>query len=50
MFDMVTALQSSGQTQSIFPQDKNVNLHKFIYGLYKFSQEYEHPKDFVQLD
>ncbi len=50
MFDMVTAWQSSGQTQSVFSQDKNVNLHTFKYDLYKFSQEYEQPKDFIQLD
>ncbi len=50
MFDMVTALQSSGQTQSVFPQDKNVNLHTFKYGLYKFSQEYVQLTDFIQLD
>ncbi len=50
MFDMVTARQSNGQTQSIFAQDKNVNLHTFKYWLYKFRQEYEQPKDFIQLD
>ncbi len=50
MFDMVTALQSSGQTQSVFAYDKKINIYTFKYWLYKFSQEYEQPKDFIQLD
>ncbi len=50
MFDMVTALQSCGQTQSVFAQDKNVNLHTFKYWLYKFRQKYAQPMDFIQLD
>ncbi len=50
MFDMDTARQSSGQTQSVFARDKKINLHTFKYLLYKFRQEYEQPKNLIQLD
>lgn len=50
MRTLVTAWQTSGQTQNEFSVTHNISIHTFKYWLYKFRQEQENAGSFIRLD